>query len=104
MVTLQWAAHIAQMTRVVPGWFALVLLVEDRVVNIRPNFFKGEGTTINGQIRDPSLVSLGKRAFLAGIVKIRNGRERSCSQYFADVKCLVSLIRARDHDARKCVP
>ena len=38
----------------------LIFLVEDRVVDIRPHFLEGEGTAINGNIRDPSLVGLGK--------------------------------------------
>lgn len=48
----------------------LVCLMEDRVVDVRPNFLEREGTPINGKICNPSLVGLGKRAFLAGIVQI----------------------------------
>jgi hypothetical protein len=43
MVTLQESEHIAQMTR-----FALVLLMEERVVDIRPDFLESEGTAIDG--------------------------------------------------------
>ena len=75
MVTLQWAAHIAQMTRV-----SSVFLMENRVVDVRPDFLESEGAAINGKIRDPSLVGFGERAFLARIVEISNARERARSQ------------------------
>ena len=42
MVTLQGSEHIAQMTR-----FALVLLMEERVVDVWPDFLESEGAAIN---------------------------------------------------------
>jgi hypothetical protein len=58
---------------------ALILLVEERVVDIRPHFLEGEDTAINGNIGDPSLVGLCESAFLARIVEIGNAREHARS-------------------------
>ncbi len=85
MVALEWAAHIAQMTRV-----SSVFLMENRVVNIRPYFLESKGAAINGKIRDPSLVGLGERAFLARIVEIRNARERARSNDLAEIESFVA--------------
>ena len=77
--------------------------MEDRVVDVRPNFLESEGAAINGKIRYPSLVGFGERAFLAGIVEISHARKCSGSQNFAEIKGLVTLIRTRNYDARECV-
>ena len=82
---------------------ALIFLVEDRVVDIRPHFLEREGAAINGNIRDPSLVGLGESAFLAWIVEIGYARERARSQDLACVEGLVARIRTRNGNARECV-
>ena len=67
MVTPERAAYIAQMTRL-----ASVFLMEDRVIDIRPDFLERKGAAVNGEIGNPSLVGLGERAFLAWIIEIRH--------------------------------
>ena len=49
---------------------ALVFLMEDRVVDIRPNFFEDEDAAIDSQVSDPTLICFGERPFLAWVVEI----------------------------------
>ena len=77
--------------------------MEDRVVDVWPDFLEREGAAINGKIRDPSLIGFGNRAFLARIVEISHARECSGSQNFAEIKGLVTLIGTRDYDPRECI-
>jgi hypothetical protein len=67
MVTPEWAAHIAQMTRVFS-----IFLMEERIVQVWPDFLERKNAAIDGKIRDPALVGLGQRPFRARIVEIRN--------------------------------
>jgi hypothetical protein len=49
---------------------ALIFLVEDGVVDIRPNFFEDEDAAIDSQVSDPPLICFGDRPFLAWVVEI----------------------------------
>jgi hypothetical protein len=70
VVFSQGKPHFAIYQATVIAKLRLVSLMEDRVVDVRPNFLEREGTAINGNIRNPSLVGFGKCAFLARIVEI----------------------------------
>ena len=50
----------------------LILLMKQGIIDIRPDFLKGENTAINRKIRNPALISLRKCAFLTRIIKISN--------------------------------
>src|ERR1700728_2889994 len=78
--------------------------MEDGIVDIWPNFFEGEGASVNDDVRNPSLVGLCKRALLARIVEICYAGGRSCTQDLAYVKGFVARIRTSDDNPGKRVP
>ena len=52
------------------------------IIEVRPKLLEDKRAAVNGHVSDPTLISLGEGALLAGIVKVGNSRRSTRSEYF----------------------
>jgi hypothetical protein len=64
----------------------LVLLMEEFVIDVGPEFLEGEGYAVQANIEDPALTGFGPGALAGGVVEIGDAGSRSGSYDFRSVE------------------
>ena len=82
---------------------ALIFLMEEFVVDVRPEFLEDVGRSVEAHVEDPTLACLGPATFLGGVVKIGDAGGSARSNDFRSVEGFVSVIGAGDGEATECV-
>ena len=65
---------------------ALILLVEEFVVDVRPEFLEGEGGAVETHVQDPALSCLGPGALAGGVVEIGDASGRPGTDDFRGIE------------------
>src|SRR6201998_1714092 len=80
-----------------------ILLVEDFVINVRPEFLEDESRAIQTHARHPALTHLGPVAVSGRVVEAGDARSRTGADHFGEVEVLPSIVLTRDDDPREGV-